>query len=124
MVGFDAPIDLQSPRIYGLPEAAPAVLNCAPLLPQSGQREFAAEVSWDRPNLAPGATSLINVTVSRLRQGGLASTSLVSSTRFIGLDAAVWSISTVRAMARNISATTFNLAAVTLSVGVAKWRVP
>jgi hypothetical protein len=40
------------------------------------------------------------------------------------LDAAVWSNNTVRVMARNISGATFDLAAVTLSVGVAKRRVP
>jgi hypothetical protein len=50
--------------------------------------------------------------------------SLVSSTRFIEPEAAVWSNNTVRVMARNISAATFDLAAATLSVGVAKRRVP
>ena len=62
VIGFDGPIDLQSLRLYGLPEAAPAVLNGTPLLTGallgSGRREFAAEVAWDLPNLAPGATSL------------------------------------------------------------------
>ena len=110
-------------RLYGLPEAAPAVLNGTPLLPQSGQREFASEVSWDLPSLAPGATSLLDVTVSGTRAGDLAEASLVSSTQFIELDAAVWSNNTVRVMARNISGATFDLAAATLSVGVAKRRV-
>jgi hypothetical protein len=32
VVGFDGPIDLQALRLYGLPEAAPAVLNGTPLL--------------------------------------------------------------------------------------------
>jgi hypothetical protein len=32
VIGFDGPIDLQSLRLYGLPEAAPAVLNDTPLL--------------------------------------------------------------------------------------------
>jgi hypothetical protein len=64
VIGFDGPIDLQSLWLYGLPEAAPAVLNGTPLLPQSRQREFAAEISWDLPSPAPGATSLIDVTVS------------------------------------------------------------
>ena len=41
----------------------------------------------------------------------------MSSTRFIELSAAVWSNNTVRVMARNISAATFDLAAATLSVG-------
>ena len=124
VIGVDGPIDLQSLRLYGLPEAAPAVLNSTPLLPQSGQREFAAEVSWDLPSLAPGATSLIDVAVSGARAGDLAQASLVSSTRFIEFNAAVWSNNTVRVMARNISGATFDLAAATLSVGVTKRRVP
>ena len=68
VIGFDGPIDLQSLRLYGLPEAAPAVLNGTALLTGalfgSGRREFAAEVSWDLPSLAPGATSLLDVTVN------------------------------------------------------------
>ena len=91
---------------------------------ESGRREFAAEVSWDLPSLAPGATALIDVTVNGARAGDLAQASLVSSTRFIELDAAVWSNNTVRVMARNISGATFDLAAVTLSVGVVKRRMP
>ena len=124
MIGFDGPIDLQSLRLYGLPEAAPAVLNGTPLLPQSGQREFAAEVSWDLHSLAPGATSLIDVTVTGARAGDLATASLVSSTRSIEIDAAVWSNNTVRVMARNISGATFDLAAATFSAAVTKRRVP
>jgi len=100
------------------------VLNGTPLLPQSGQREFAAEVAWELPSLAPGTTSVIDVTVSGARAGDLAQASLMSSTRFIELNAAVWSNNTVRVMARNISGATFDLAAATLSVGVVKRRVP
>ena len=90
----------------------------------SGRREFAAKVSWDLPSLAPGAAALLDVTVNGARAGHLASTSLVSSTRFIELDASVWSNNTVRVMARNISGATFDLAAATLSMGVMKRRVP
>lgn len=89
-----------------------------------GQIELEAEVPLDRPRRAPGATALTDVTVSRARAGDLATASLMSSTRFIELDAAVWSNNTVRVMARNISGATFDLAAATLSVGVAKRRVP
>ena len=107
---------------------APAALNGTPLLTRalfgSGRREFAAEVSWDLPSLTPGATALIDVMVSGARAGDLAQASLESSTRFIELDAAVWSNNTVRVMARNISAATFDLAAATLSVEVRKRRVP
>ena len=56
--------------------------------------------------------------------GDLAQASLVSSTRFIELNAAVWSNNTVRVMARIISCATFDLAAATLSVGVVKRRAP
>jgi len=62
--------------------------------------------------------------VSRARAGDLAGASLVSSTRFIEIHAAVWSNNTVRVMARNISGATFDLAAATLSVQVVKRRVP
>ncbi len=81
-------------------------------------------MSWDLTSLAPGATSLTDVTVNGARAGDLASASLVSSTRFIELDAAVWSNDTVRVMPRNISGATLDLAAATLSVGLAKRRVP
>jgi hypothetical protein len=90
-----------------------------------GQREFAAEVSWDLPNLAPGATSLVDVTVTGCRQGDLAEAALASSTRFIEPDAAAWTTNTVRVMARNISpSATFDLSPATLSVQVTKRRVP
>jgi hypothetical protein len=59
-----------------------------------------------------------------VRAGDLATSSLVSSTRLIELDAAVWSNNTVQVMARNISGATFDLAAAALSVGVTKWRAP
>jgi hypothetical protein len=55
-----------------------------------GTREFQAEVGWDLPNLAPGATSLLDVAVTGCRQGDLADAALASSTRFIELDAAAW----------------------------------
>lgn len=67
---------------------------------------------------------LIDVTANGARAGGLASASLAPSTRFLELDAAVWSNNTVHVMARNISAATFDLAAATLSVGLAKRWVP
>jgi hypothetical protein len=83
----------------------------------SGRRDFAAEVSWDLPSLAPGATALIDVTVNGARAGDLAQASLVRSTRFIDLTAFAFTNNTVQVMARNISGATFDLAAATLSVG-------
>lgn len=128
VIGFVGPTNLQSLRVYGLPEAAPASLNGTPLLTGSlfgsGRQEFAAEVSWDLPSLTPGATALLDVTVNGARAGDLATASLVSSTRFIELDAAVWSNNPVRVMAPNISAATFDLVAATLSVQAVKRRLP
>jgi hypothetical protein len=83
VVGFDGPVDLQALRLYGLPEAAPAVLNGTPLLSGplsgSGRRELAAEVSWDLPSLAAGATANVDVTVTGARVGNLAQASLATS---------------------------------------------
>jgi len=61
---------------------------------------------------------LMDVRVNGARVGDLAHASLVSSTRFLELDAAVWSNNTVRVMARNISGATFDLAAAALSASV------
>ncbi len=122
----DEAVCVQSLRVHGLPRAVPLVLDGTPLLSApvfgSGRREFAVEVSWDLPSLAPGATALLDVTVNGARAGDMASASLASSPRFVELDAAVWSNNTMRVMKRNISAATFDLAATTLSVAVAKRR--
>ena len=124
IVGFDGQIELEALRLFGLPEDVPASLCGTPALPV-GQREFAAEMSWDLPNLAPGATQLQDISVPGCRQGDLAQAALASSTRFIELDAAAWSNNTVRVMARNISPTaTFDLGPATLSVAATKRRIP
>ncbi|WP_027285837.1 pectate lyase family protein [Rubritepida flocculans] len=124
IVGFDGQIELEALRLYGLPEHAPALLCGTPALPV-GQREFVAETSWDLPSLAPGATSLLDVTITGCRQGDLAQAALASSTRFVELDATAWTTNTVRVMARNISpSATFDLGPATLSVAVTKRRVP
>ena len=116
IVGFDGQIEVEALRLYDLPEAAPALLCGTPALPV-GQREFAVEVAWDPPNLAPGAASLLDVTVAGARHGDLVHAALISSTRFIELDVAAWANNTVRVMVRNISPTAaFDLGSATLSV--------
>ena len=113
-----------APALLQAREEAPALLCGTPTLPV-GLREFAAEVSWDLPNLAPGATSLLDVTVTGCRQGDLADAALASSTCFIELDAAAWTNNTVRVMARNISPSAiFDLSPATLSMAVTKRRIP
>jgi hypothetical protein len=98
-------------RLYILPEAAPALLNgtrlLSGILSGSGRREFAAEVPWNLPSLAAGVTAL-----------------LVASSRFFELDATAWSNNTVRMLTRNVSNTTIDLGAATLSVQGTKRRAP
>ena len=89
-----------------------------------GQREFAVDTSLDLPSLAPGATHLTDVTVTGARQGDRAEASLASSTPFIGLDAFTWSNNTVGVLARNVSGSTFDLGAATLSAAVTERRIP
>ena len=81
----------------------------------SAMSRRAVEVVHVRSNGAP--------TGNGTRQGDLAHAALASSKRFIELDAVAWSNNVVRVMARNISTATFDLAAATLSVRVAKRRV-
>jgi hypothetical protein len=66
IVGLDGQIELEALRLYGLWEAAPALLCRAPTLPV-GQREFAAEITLDLPSLAGGATHLVDVAVPGAR---------------------------------------------------------
>jgi hypothetical protein len=94
-----------------------------PTLPV-GQREFAVETPLDLPSLAPDAVHLLDVTVPGARQGDRADASLVSSTRFIELDAFTWTNNTVRVMARNVSGAAFDLGAATLSLAAIKRRIP
>ena len=55
IVGLDGQIEVEALRLCGLPEAAPALLCGMPVLPV-GQGEFAADVSWDLPNLSTWAS--------------------------------------------------------------------
>ena len=105
VIGLDGLIDLQSLRPYGLPEAAPVVLNGTPLLTglclAQGGRSSRPRCPGTCRTSRGGATALLDVTVNGARAGDLATAALVSSTRFIELDAAVCSNNTVRVMARN-----------------------
>ena len=123
IVGLDGQIELEALRLYGLPEAAPALLCGTPTLPV-GQREFAVETLLGLPSPADRTVHLVDVTVPGARQGDRAEASLASSTRLIELDAAAWSNKTVRVLARNVSGAAFDLGAATLSVAVTKRRVP
>lgn len=122
IVGFDGQIELEALRLFGLPEAAPAVLYACPAVP-IGTRSLALETTWDLPSLAAGATANIDVTVPGARQGDFADASLDFSSIASVLDCHVWSNNSVRVTARNVSASTVDLAAATLSVQVTKPRI-
>jgi hypothetical protein len=95
------------------------VLYGCPTLPV-GARTLALETSWDLPSLGPGATANIDVTVTGARRGDFAAAALDTSSIASGLDCHVWSNTSVRVTARNVSASTVDLAAAPLSVRVTK----
>jgi hypothetical protein len=51
IVGFDGQIELEALRLFGLPEAAPAVLYRCRSVPV-GTRSLALEIAWDLPSLS------------------------------------------------------------------------
>ena len=57
-ITLDAQIELETLRLYGLPEGAPTLLCGTPTLPV-GQREFAVETTLDLPSLAGGAVLMV-----------------------------------------------------------------
>ena len=121
IIGFDGQIELEALRLYGLPEDAPAILYGCPSLP-AGTRTLALETSWERPSLGPGATANVDVTVPGARRGDFADASLDTSSISFVLDCHVWSNNSVRVTARNVSASTVDLAAAPLAVQVVKRR--
>lgn len=122
-IKLDGQIEFEALRLFGLPEAAPAVLYACPSLP-IGTRNLALETTGDLPSLTAGATANIDVTVPVERRGKFADASLDTSSIAFVSDCHVWSNDSLRVTARNVSASTVDLAAVALSVQVVKWRVP
>ncbi|MBU8538882.1 glycoside hydrolase family 55 protein [Falsiroseomonas tokyonensis] len=122
IIGFDGQIELEALRLYGLPEDAPAVLYGCPSVP-AGTRTLALETNWDLPSLGPGATANVDVTVPGARRGDFADASLDTSSIAFVLDCHVWSNNSVRVTARNVSASTVDLAAAPLAVQVTKRRI-
>ena len=96
------------------------MLYSCPSLP-AGTRTL--ETNWDLPSLGPGATANVDATVTGARRGDFADASLDTSSIAFVLDCHVWSNNSVRVTARNVSASTVDLAAVALSVQVVKRRV-
>jgi hypothetical protein len=121
----DRQIELEAQRLYGLSEDAPAILYDCPSLPAGARTlALALETTWDLPSLTAGATANIDVTVAGARRGDFADASLDTSSIAFVLDCHVWSNNSVRVTARNVSASTVDLAAAPLSVLVTKRRLP
>lgn len=89
-----------------------------------GTRNLALETSRDLPSLNAGATANIGVTVPGARRGDISDASLETSGIAFVLDCHVRSNTNVRVSARNVSASTVDLAAAPLSLQVVKRRVP
>jgi hypothetical protein len=124
IIGFDGQIELEALRLYGLPEDAPAILFGCPALP-AGTRTLmmASGISWDLPNLGPGAVANADVTVPGARRGDFADASLDTSSITFVLDCHVWSNDKVRVTARNVSLSTVDLPAAALHMQVVKRKV-
>lgn len=123
MTGFDGHTPIEALRLDSPQQAARALPRATPALPV-GQKEFAAEVSWDPPNRTSGATSLLDVTMPGPRHGDMARAALASSTRLFEIEAAALSGNAVRVMVRHVPPATFGLGAAMLSVSTTKRRVP
>ncbi|MDN3564611.1 hypothetical protein ACFQY5_17870 [Paeniroseomonas aquatica] len=63
IVGFDGQIEVEALRLFGLPEAAPAVLYAWPAVPV-GTSSLALETNWDLPSLSAYATANMDLTVA------------------------------------------------------------
>jgi len=106
-------------------DGSPAALGALVSVDEGGhERRFFLAPHGGGSALAGGAVHLVDVAVAGARQGDRAEASLASSTRFIEVDAAVWSNNTVRVASRNLSGAAFDLGAATLSVAVTKRRIP
>ena len=70
-----------------------------------------------------GATAKLDVSVPGARRGGFADASLDTSGMAFVLDCHVWSNNSVRVTARNVSASTVDLAAAPLVVQMVKRRM-
>ena len=124
IVGLDGQIELEALRLYGLPEAAPALLcgtpDAAGRPARVRRRDHARPAVAGRRRRAPGRRRRWpapgRATAPRRRSPPRRASS--SSTPF------AWSNNTVRVLARNISGAAFDLGAATLSVAVTKRRIP
>ena len=103
-----------------MPEVALAILYGCPSLPAG---VLAQETSWDLPSRGPGAPANVHVTVTGTRCGDFAVSSLDTSSIAFVPDCHVWSNNSVRVTARNVSASTVDLAVAPLAVNVVKRRV-
>jgi hypothetical protein len=100
------------------------VLYGCPALP-AGTRTFmmASGISWDLPNLGPGAVANVDVAVPGARRGDFADASLDTSSIAFILDCHVWSNDKVRVTARNVSLSTVDLPVAGLSVQMVRRKV-
>ncbi|GIX10383.1 hypothetical protein [Elioraea sp.] len=121
IVGFDGAIELEALRLYGLPEAAPAVL--AGPAHGWGRREIPFSAAYDPPSLGAGASHQVNVSVPGALPGDAVQVGFsVASTAVLFLGT-IGASGTVTVVAWNRAGSTIDLAAGTLFGQVVKPRL-
>ena len=114
---LSADYEVRAMRLACDPAQAPAVLYGLPDLPH-GARELKAEVAWDPPSVAAGASAQVNVSLPGARPGDFAQASYSLATSGMVFLAQVGAENTVTVTAWNRSG-----AAIDLNAGTVRARV-
>lgn len=121
IVGFDGAIEIESLRLYGLPEATPAVL--AGPTHGWGRREIPFRFDYDPPNINAGATVQVNITVPGARPGDSVQVAFSRASTAILFLGTIGATDTVTVIVWNRFSSAIDLAAGTLFGQVVKARV-
>jgi hypothetical protein len=120
IIGFDRRIELVALRLYGLPDAAPAVL--AGPTHGWGRRGIPFAAAYDPPSLAAGASHQLNIAVAGAVPGDVVQVGFsVASTAVVFLGT-IGASATVTVVAWNRSGSTVDLGAGSLFGQVVKPR--
>lgn len=116
---IDTDYEARALRLYCEPRHAPALLYGVPAFPH-GSREIVAEMAWDPPGIAAGATQQVNITVTGASPGDFVQATFSVATTAILFLATVGAADTVTVVAWNRATTAIDLAGGTLRVRVTK----
>lgn len=111
------PGTLRALRLFAPPEHAPALITGTPLVP-AGSPELQAEMAWDPPSIAAGATAQLNIPLPGARPGDHAQAAFSLATSGVLFSAQVGATDAVTVTAWNRTA-----APVDLSGGIVRVRL-